>query len=57
LKSLRVIAFLVNPSSQIREMQVKQVQDAARTIGRSVIVLNASNDSEIDLGRGRDAHC
>src|SRR5436190_17300110 len=45
----RVIAFLVNPSSQIREMQVKQVEDAARTTGRSVIVLNASNDSEIDL--------
>jgi putative ABC transport system substrate-binding protein len=57
----RVIAFLVNPSSQIREMQVKQVEDAARTIGRSVIVLNASNDSEIDLAfatlvqRGADA--
>jgi len=37
----RVIAFLANPSSQIREMQVKQVEDAARTIGRSVVVLNA----------------
>ncbi len=57
----RVIAFLVNPSSQIREMQVKQVEDAARAIGRSVIVLDASNDSEIDLAfatlvqRGADA--
>src|SRR6266404_500583 len=55
------IAFLVNPSSQIREMQVKQVEDAARTIGRSVVVLSASNDSEIDLAfatlvqRGADA--
>jgi ABC-type uncharacterized transport system substrate-binding protein len=28
-----VIAFLVNPSSQIRGMQVKQVEDAARAIG------------------------
>jgi putative ABC transport system substrate-binding protein len=42
-------------------MQVKQVADAARTIGWSVIVLNASNDSEIDLAfatlvqRGADA--
>jgi putative ABC transport system substrate-binding protein len=57
----RVIAFLVNPTSQIREMQVKQVEDAARTIGRSVVVLSASNDSEIDLAfatlvqRGADA--
>jgi putative ABC transport system substrate-binding protein len=45
----RAIAFLVNPSGQLGEMQVKQVEDAARNIGRSVIVLNASNDSEIDL--------
>jgi putative ABC transport system substrate-binding protein len=57
----RVIAFLVNPSSQIREMQVKQVEDAARAIGRNIIVLNASNDSEIDMAfatlvqRGADA--
>ena len=45
----RAIAFLVSPSGQLGEMQVKQVEDAARNIGRSVIVLNASNDSEIDL--------
>jgi putative ABC transport system substrate-binding protein len=57
----RVIAFLVNPSSQIREMQLQQVEDAARTMGRTLIVLNASNDSEIDLAfatlvqRGADA--
>src|ERR1700704_4495217 len=49
IPAARVIAFLVNPSSQIRDMQVKQVEDAARTIGRSLIVLNASDDSEIDL--------
>jgi ABC-type uncharacterized transport system substrate-binding protein len=57
----RLIAFLVNPSSQIGEMQVSQVEDAARTIGRNVVVLNASNDSEIDQAfatlaqRGADA--
>src|SRR5262245_3616917 len=44
-----VIAFLVNPSSQIREMQVKQVEDAARAIGQNIIVLHASDDSELDL--------
>ena len=42
-------------------MWVKQVEDAARTMGRSVIVLSASNDNEIDLAiatliqRGADA--
>ena len=49
LPGARVIAFLVNPSSQIRDMQVSQVEDAARKIGRSLIVVNASNDGEIDL--------
>jgi putative tryptophan/tyrosine transport system substrate-binding protein len=49
LPEARVIAFLVNPTSQIRDMQVSQVEDAARTIGRSLIVVNASNDGEIDL--------
>src|SRR5215510_9701738 len=44
-----VIAFLVNPSSQIREMQVKQVEDAARVIGQNIIVLHASDDGELDL--------
>jgi ABC-type uncharacterized transport system substrate-binding protein len=44
-----VIAFLVNPSSQIREMQVKQVEDAARAIGQNIIVLQASDDSEVDF--------
>src|SRR5215510_10926850 len=46
--NVRVIAFLVNPSSQIREMQVKQVEDAARAIGQNIIVLQASDDSEVD---------
>jgi putative ABC transport system substrate-binding protein len=44
-----VIAFLVNPSGQIGEMQVKQVEDAARAIGQYLIVLHASDDSELDL--------
>jgi putative ABC transport system substrate-binding protein len=44
-----VIAFLVNPSSQISEMQIIQVQEAARSIGQEMIILNASTESEIDL--------
>jgi len=42
------IAFLVNPSSQIAEVQVKEIQEAARAIGQQIYVLNASTESEID---------
>jgi putative tryptophan/tyrosine transport system substrate-binding protein len=44
-----VIAFLVNPSSQISEMQITQVQEAARSVGQEMFILNASTESEIDL--------
>jgi putative ABC transport system substrate-binding protein len=41
------IAFLVNPSSQIAEMQVTEVLAAGRTIGLPIQVLNASTAAEI----------
>jgi putative ABC transport system substrate-binding protein len=43
-----VIAFLVNPSSQIAEMQITEVQEAARSVGQGMFVLSASTESEID---------
>ena len=49
IPNVRVIAFLVNPSSQIGEMQITQVQDAARSVGQRMFILNASTESEIDL--------
>jgi putative ABC transport system substrate-binding protein len=49
LPEARVIGFLVNPTSQIRDMQMSQVGDTARGMGRTLIVVNASNDREIDL--------
>ena len=42
------IAFLVNPRSQIAEIQVKEVRDAARAVGQPLHVLYASTESEID---------
>jgi putative ABC transport system substrate-binding protein len=42
------IAFLVNPSSQVAEMQVKEIQEAARAVGQQLYLLNASTESEID---------
>jgi len=44
-----VIAFLVNPSSQIAEMQITEVQEAARSVGQGMFILNARTESEIDL--------
>jgi len=48
LPKTTAIAFLVNPRSQIAEVQVKEVQDAARTIGQPLHVLYAGTESEID---------
>src|SRR5262249_28889244 len=42
-----LIAFLVNSSSQIAEMQVKEVEEAARAVGQKIIILTASTDDEI----------
>jgi ABC-type uncharacterized transport system substrate-binding protein len=48
----RVIAFLVNNSNPIFEMEVRQIEEAARAIGQNIIVLNVSSDMEIDLVAG-----
>jgi ABC-type uncharacterized transport system substrate-binding protein len=45
----RIIAFLVNSSSQISEMQIAQVQEAAHAVGQQMFVLKASTETEIDL--------
>jgi putative tryptophan/tyrosine transport system substrate-binding protein len=42
------IAFLVNPNSEIADIQVKEVVDAAPTFGLQVHVLNASTKEELD---------
>jgi putative tryptophan/tyrosine transport system substrate-binding protein len=49
IPKMSVIAFLVNPTSQIGEMQIAQVQEAARSVGQGMFILNASTESEIDL--------
>jgi ABC-type uncharacterized transport system substrate-binding protein len=42
------IGFLINPSSEIAEIQVKEIIEAARTFGQRVHVLNASTADEIE---------
>jgi ABC-type uncharacterized transport system substrate-binding protein len=44
----RTIAFLVNPTSQVAEMQITQVQEAGRTFGQEIFILNASTEREIE---------
>ena len=43
-----VIAFLVNPTSQIADIQTREVQAAAQRMGEKLLVLNAGTISELD---------
>jgi ABC-type uncharacterized transport system substrate-binding protein len=45
---VRVIALLVNPNTPSAERVIRDVQEAARTKGLQLHVLNASSESEID---------
>ncbi len=42
------IAFLVNPGNPIAASTVRDAQEAARTLGQQIHVLNASTEAEID---------
>ena len=42
------IAFLVNPRSPITEPNVRDAQEAARTLGQQIHVLNAATEAEVD---------
>ena len=42
------IAFLINPENPAAEGKTKEMQEAARGLGRQLHVLNASTESEVD---------
>jgi putative tryptophan/tyrosine transport system substrate-binding protein len=44
-----VIALLANPSSVVTEAETKELQEAALALGLKLRVLNAANESEIDI--------
>jgi putative tryptophan/tyrosine transport system substrate-binding protein len=44
-----VIAFVVNPASANTPFQVREMLAAAQAIGQDILVLNASNESELDV--------
>src|SRR5215469_3186403 len=43
-----VIALLVNPNTQVGQVQTKDVQEAARALGQSLVVLHGGSDESID---------
>jgi putative ABC transport system substrate-binding protein len=46
--SAELIALLVNQNSSQGQGQMKDVQDAARSLGQRIVVLNGGSDEEID---------
>jgi putative ABC transport system substrate-binding protein len=45
-----VIAFLINPKNPRSELQLQQMQEAARKLGLGVQVARASTEQELDVG-------
>jgi putative ABC transport system substrate-binding protein len=43
-----VIALLVNPNTQVGQVQTKDVQEAARALGQRLVVLDGGSDESID---------
>jgi putative ABC transport system substrate-binding protein len=42
------IGVLVNPTNPTAKIQLPEVQEAARSLGRQIVVLDASNEGELD---------
>ena len=43
-----LIAVLLNPASPDAEAQVREIQEAARTLGQQIHIMNAGNESDFD---------
>jgi putative ABC transport system substrate-binding protein len=52
LPAATAIALLVNPANVLSESETKDVQDAARSLGLHLHILNASTESQIDAAFG-----
>jgi putative ABC transport system substrate-binding protein len=53
IPAARDIGFLINPADPRAETQTSEMQQAARTIGLQIHILNASSDAEIDTAFAR----
>jgi len=45
---ISLLALLVNPTNPLAEVQKKEAQQAARVVGKRVVMLNAKNEKELD---------
>ncbi len=48
LQKITTVALLVNPSNPVTAGDIQDMENAARSVGQRMIVLRASNESEID---------
>jgi putative ABC transport system substrate-binding protein len=48
-----VLGLLINPNTPVYESETKEVQSAARLLGRQILVLNAGNERDIDVAFSR----
>jgi putative ABC transport system substrate-binding protein len=48
IPSARVVAYLTNPANPSVKLEVKAVQEAAKTFGLDLLVIDASTDQEIE---------
>jgi putative ABC transport system substrate-binding protein len=51
--SAGVVAYLTNPANPSAKLEVKAVQEAAKTFGVDLLVVDASTDQEIEAGFAR----
>jgi putative tryptophan/tyrosine transport system substrate-binding protein len=47
-----VVALLVNPNTSVGRVQMRDVQEAARALGQSLVVLDAGSDERIEAAFG-----
>jgi putative ABC transport system substrate-binding protein len=48
IPGVTTIGLLVNPIQAATELQLRDMQDAARALGRQILILNASSEGDID---------
>ena len=50
------LGFLANPTNPVAETDVREVQSAASAMGRQILVVNASNDGELETAFAAPTH-
>ena len=53
IPNVTTIGLLVNPVNPTAELQTREVQEAARALGRQIVVVNASSEDEFETAFAR----